>query len=64
MPPDPALQQQAKQAETDKVEALTQSVSGETAKILMRYGTTIAMSGASIGSPLSNLTVAKAKGSV
>lgn len=53
-PIDPNLQAQAAQAERDKVTALTDTVRGDTAKILQRYGSAVALSGAAIPSPISS----------
>ena len=51
-PVDPNLEAQQKQAEQDKTLALQGVLRGDTAKTMMRYGTNVALSGASLGSPL------------
>lgn len=53
-PVDPTLQAEAEQAQKDKQLALQSRLSGDTAALMARYGTSVAMSGAKIGSPLSS----------
>lgn len=51
---DQGLSDEQKQAEQDRILALQSRLRGDTASIMTRYGTSVAMSGAKIGSPLSS----------
>ncbi|MDB5937589.1 MAG: hypothetical protein JWQ01_4933 [Massilia sp.] len=51
-PVDPTLDAQAHAAEADKINALQARVTGDTAQVMQRYGTAVAMSGAAIPSPI------------
>ena len=53
MPVDPNLQAEQQQAQNDLVQSLQQQASGDTASLMARYGTRLAMAGAASGSPLS-----------
>lgn len=61
---DPELEAEQQQAANDKITALQQTLQGDTASTMARYGTRVALSGANIGSPLTNTTVSKAVGAV
>lgn len=52
IPVDPALQAETEAANAQKQAALQERLKGDTAKILARYGSTMALSGAKIGSPV------------
>lgn len=45
-PPDPALAQQAAQADQDRTMALEDKLKGDTASIMARYGALAALAGA------------------
>lgn len=51
-PRDPALDAIKAQAETDKLDAITQRVSQRTQDLMLRFGARTALSGASVASPL------------
>lgn len=51
-PTDPTLDAEAAQAQQAKMMALQSQAQGDTASLMARYGTRLAMSGATSGSPL------------
>lgn len=52
VPVDPNLQAEQQQAQQDLVNSLQNQTAGDTASLMARYGTRLAMAGASSGSPL------------
>lgn len=59
---DPLLDAQAARAEQQNVAALTQQAQGDTASLMARYGTRLALAGQTTGSPLSITAVAGSMG--
>lgn len=53
-PPDPLLQQQQAQAEAEQTNALQHKLQGDTASILSRYGTLVALTGNGAGASLTS----------
>ena len=53
LPVDPMLAQEQQQAQNDLIKSLQSQSQSDTADLMARYGTRLAMSGASGGSPLS-----------
>ena len=53
IPVDPMLAQEQTQAQNDLIKSLQGQAQGDTANLMARYGTRLAMSGAMSGSPLS-----------
>lgn len=54
MPIDPMLEQEQQQAQQDLIKSLQSQTQSDTADLMARYGTRLAMSGASAGSPLAS----------
>jgi hypothetical protein len=54
MPVDPNLATEQQQAHDDLIKALQSQSQSDTASIMARYGTRLALSGATIGTPLSS----------
>lgn len=52
MPVDPMLAQEQQQAQSDLIKSLQGQTQSDTADLMARYGTRLAMSGAAAGSPL------------
>ena len=55
-PPDPMLATEQQQAQSDLVASLQTQAQGDTASLMARYGTRLAMAGTMSGSPLSMKT--------
>lgn len=52
LPVDPMLAQEQQQAQQDMIKSLQGQTQSDTADLMARYGTRLAMSGAAGGSPL------------
>lgn len=52
VPTDPALQAEQQQADNDLVSSLTAKTQGDSANLMARYGTQLAMAGGQQSSPL------------
>jgi hypothetical protein len=50
--PDPMFYQLAAQAQNDKITALTTEATADSASLMARYGTRLALAGSTTGSPL------------
>ena len=57
-PTDPRLQAAAASANNDQINALMTQASGDTAALMARYGTRLALAGQAGGSPLTMAAVA------
>lgn len=53
LPVDPNLAQEQQQAQNDLVQSLQTQAQGDTASLMARYGTRLAMSGVAAASPMS-----------
>lgn len=58
IPVDPQLQADTEAANQQKQAALQERLKGDTAKILARYGSTMALSGAKMSSPVPSISAA------
>lgn len=56
LPPDPYLQTEEQQAQSDLVSSLSEKTQGDMASLMARYGTQLAVAGYGSGSPLSTTT--------
>lgn len=57
-PRDPLLDAQAKRADAANIAALTTQAQGDTAALMARYGTRLALAGTASGSPLTMTALA------